>query len=229
MKSIAAAVLLASAASAHYTFPALIHNGQKTGDWEYVRKTENFQSHGPIQDVTSPLMTCYASGNQGAKTLSVSAGDTVGFTIDPAIQHPGPMQYYLAKAPSGQTADSFDGKGNVWFKIYQDGPKFGTGVNGLSWPSDKLTTTTVKIPTCVSEGAYLLRVEHIGLHSASSVGGAQFYLACAQLNITSSGTKSPAGVALPGAYKATDPGIEINLYYPLPTSYTNPGPAVMTC
>jgi hypothetical protein len=31
---------------------------------------------------------------------------------------------------------------------------------------------------------------------------------------------------LPGGYKATDPGIMINIYYPIPTSYKYPGPAV---
>jgi hypothetical protein len=35
-------------------------------------------------------------------------------------------------------------------------------------------------------------------------------------------------VAFPGAYSATDPGILIDIYYPLPTNYTFPGPAVWT-
>ncbi|KAK6845518.1 hypothetical protein PG995_015628 [Apiospora arundinis] len=50
MKSFAALTLLASAVSAHYTFPALVYNGQTTKDWEYVRKTTNFNSHGPVED-----------------------------------------------------------------------------------------------------------------------------------------------------------------------------------
>jgi hypothetical protein len=72
-----------------------------------------------------------------------------------------------------------------------------------------------------------MRVEHIALHSASAVGGAQFYLSCAQLKVENGGNGSPSPkVAFPGAYKATDPGIQINIYYPVPTSYTPPGPAV---
>jgi hypothetical protein len=48
---------------------------------------------------------------------------------------------------------------------------------------------------------------------------------CAQINITGgSGSKSPATVSIPGAYKATDPGILINIYQTL-SSYTIPGPA----
>lgn len=78
-----------------------------------------------------------------------------------------------------------------------------------------------------------MRNEQIGLHVASTKGGAQFYLSCGQLQVTNSGTnKTPAAanlVAFPGAYKDTDPGILININYPTLTSYTNPGPAVFTC
>lgn len=30
-------------------------------------------------------------------------------------------------------------------------------------------------------------------------------------------------MTLPGAYTNTDPGLLINIYYPIPTSYTYPG------
>ena len=53
------------------------------------------------------------------------------------------------------------------------------------------------------------------------------YISCAQLHVNNGGSGTPGPlVALPGAYKATDPGLEINIYYPVPTSYTFPGPAV---
>jgi hypothetical protein len=65
---------------------------------------------------------------------------------------------------------------------------------------------------------------------AQSVGGAQFYLSCAQLTVTGGGSATPGPlVAFPGAYAATDPGLLIDIYYPVPTSYTNPGPAVFSC
>jgi hypothetical protein len=93
------------------------------------------------------------------------------------------------------------------------------------------TEVSVKIPSCIAPGDYLLRVEHIALHSASTVGGAQFYLACAQLTVTGgTGTLNTGElVAFPGAYSATDPGILFQLYWPIPTSYTNPGPAPVSC
>ena len=86
---------------------------------------------------------------------------------------------------------------------------------------------SVTLPKSLPSGEYLLRGEHIALHSASTAGGAQFYLSCAQIKVENGGNGNPGPkVAFPGAYKATDPGIMINIYYPVPTSYTAPGPAV---
>jgi hypothetical protein len=52
---------------------------------------------------------------------------------------------------------------------------------------------------------------------------------CAQINIQGgSASKTPSSVSLPGAYKATDPGILYNLYNGQKT-YTAPGPAVFRC
>jgi hypothetical protein len=91
-------------------------------------------------------------------------------------------------------------------------------------------TYDIKIPQCIAPGKYLMRNEHIAIHTAQSRGGAQFYLSCAQLEVTGGGSKAPSNlVAFPGAYKATDPGIMININYPIPTSYTNPGPPTFTC
>ncbi|KAK7908355.1 hypothetical protein PG985_015658 [Apiospora marii] len=230
MKAIIALGFLAAAANAHYTFPGLIYNGKTEADWSFVRETTNKYSHGPVENVNDAQLRCYTagSGSQGAGTKAVKAGDTVGFRVDSDIGHPGPLQFYMAKAPSGATAESFDGSGNVWFKIYQDGPSFAGGQ--ITWPSAGKKEVSVQIPRCLPDGYYLLRAEHIALHSAGSVGGAQFYIGCAQLHVTGgTGTVTPSGVAFPGAYKATDPGILFQLYYPVPTSYTNPGPRLMTC
>lgn len=107
-----------------------------SAEWETIRITENFQSHGPVQDVTSAAMTCYQRdvGTGAAKIVPVQAGGTVSFTVDTSIGHPGPLHFYMAKVPSGKTAATFDGKGAVWFKIYQDGPA-GLGTSSITWPS----------------------------------------------------------------------------------------------
>jgi len=55
---------------------------------------------------------------KSASTLDVAAGSTVGFTAAASISHPGPLQVYLAKVPEGKTAATWDGSGDVWFKIF---------------------------------------------------------------------------------------------------------------
>ena len=88
----------------------------------------------------------------------------------------------------------------------------------------------ITIPKCIAPGKYLMRNEQIALHVAQSKGGAQFYLSCAQIEVTGGGSSTPKDlVAFPGAYSATDPGILININYPVPTSYINPGPPTFTC
>ncbi|CBX94532.1 similar to glycoside hydrolase family 61 protein [Plenodomus lingam JN3] len=254
--------LAATTVTAHYTFPELIVNGKKTGLWTYVRKTANYQSNGPITDISSPSIRCYElSPGTPSKTYNVSAGDDVGFTAASSISHPGPLQFYMAKAPEGQTAATFDGSGKVWFKVYSQGATFSPG-GGMAFASSGVNVIpfatptspkplhyhrnhasnphpsqpgksqlTISLPASLPSGDYLLRIEHIALHSASSRGGAQFYISCAQLTVQngSGGGQLPPPdqmVAFPGAYEASDPGILVNIYYPVPTSYTPPGPAV---
>lgn len=97
-------------------------------------------------------------------------------------------------------------------------------------PKTGQSSFEVTIPSCISPGDYLLRAEHIALHTAQSPGGAQFYISCAQLTVTGGGsTDPPSKVSFPGAYSASDPGIQININYPVPTSYENPGPEVFSC
>lgn len=97
---------------------------------------------------------------------------------------------------------------------------------------------------------YLLRAELIALHGAANYPGAQFYMECAQINVSSSAAKrdgslevsvaprrhlatrasfNPSYVSFPGAYKGSDPGVKFQLYWPKPTSYTIPGPRPLEC
>jgi hypothetical protein len=92
-----------------------------------------------------------------------------------------------------------------------------------------LTAISFPIPAATPNGDYLVRVEHIGLHGAGQLGGAQFYGSCGQITVTNGGSGNPTPkVAIPGVYVATDPAIQINIYWPLVTAYTPPGPAVWT-
>lgn len=89
-----------------------------------------------------------------------------------------------------------------------------------------MTTLGFTIPKATPSGDYLARIEHIGLHAASQANGAQFYLSCGQITVTGGGSGTPAPlVSFPGAYKATDPGILIQIYWPVvcyaSTKYNN--------
>ena len=66
---------------------------------------------------------------------------------------------------------------------------------------------------------------------ASTEGGAQFYLSCAQVTVSGgSGAGNPSDlVAFPGAYSATDPGLLINIYNNGGAEYKPAGPAVFQC
>ncbi|RYP31456.1 hypothetical protein DL767_005747 [Monosporascus sp. MG133] len=227
MKVLAGLVLLASAAQAapHYTFPNLA--GEPA--WSSVRQTANFQSNGPVTDVNSQAIRCYerSPGTAAPSTTAVRAGGQITFVAAPSIYHPGPLSAYMAKAP-GKAAD-FDGSGPVWFKVYQDMPTLANGQ--YQWPSDTKSQLTFTIPQCIENGEYLFRIEHVGLHSASSVNGAQFYISCAQVSVSGgSGSKKPSNlVSFPGAYSPNHPGLLINIYNNGGKQYQPAGPSVFTC
>ncbi|KAI1180289.1 glycoside hydrolase [Nemania sp. FL0916] len=228
MKATVAVALLAGAVQAapHYTFPELTG----TSAWSSVRQTANWQSNGPVTDVTSDAIRCYQLNSGGAPNVTpVTAGGQVSWTVAPNIYHPGALSAYMAKVPSGQTAATWAGTGAVWFKVYQDMPTASGGQ--YTWPSNGKSTVSFTVPQCLANGDYLFRVEHVALHSASTVNGAQFYISCAQITVSGgSGSKTPSGlVSFPGAYKSSDPGLLINIYNNGGKTYQPAGPAVFTC
>ena len=138
------------------------------------------------------------------------------------------MLAYLSKVPDATKADGSTG----WFKIFQNGwaPKTGAGsADDDFWGVKDMNTccgkVDVKIPTDIAPGDYLLRGEVIALHTAGQPNGAQLYMSCYQLEITGNGTATPATVKFPGAYKASDPGIQFNIHAKQST-YIVPGPTV---
>ena len=73
------------------------------------------------------------------------------------------------------------------------------------------------IPPCLAPGFYLVRHEIIALHSAWAQGEAQFYPSCHQLLVTGPGSTVPTGgddllVSFPGAYRAEEAGIFVNVW-----------------
>ncbi|CAK5282512.1 unnamed protein product [Mycena citricolor] len=215
---------------AHYNFPELIVGGTNTSAWQYVRQTNNWQDFNPQTNVTAPDIRCYDSKMSGtSSTANVNAGDTIGFTIvgTPSnLYHPGVVNVYMAKAPTGTDVSKWDPTGAVWFKVYQISA-ITDGGSTITWPALNLPEIKFQIPAQTPAGQYLVRTEHIALHGAQALGGAQFYIACAQVNVAKGGSGTPGPlVAFPGAYTGNEPGIFINIYWPIPPTYTQPGPPV---
>ncbi|KAF8853906.1 hypothetical protein BDZ45DRAFT_748070 [Acephala macrosclerotiorum] len=183
-------------------------------------------SNSPVTDVGSTAFRC--NGRLGvAGKYTVAAGQTV--TVEMHQQpgdrscaneaiggaHYGPVMVSLSTVADATEADGFA----RWFKIFQD-----------SWsPTSRLNKCcgrmNVVIPSDIAAGDYLLSAEVNALHTASSSGGAQFYMTCYQLSITGGGSASPSLVMFPGAYKASDPGIKVNIHAALAT-YVATGPTV---
>ncbi|KAF8697735.1 Glycoside hydrolase family 18 protein, partial [Rhizoctonia solani] len=175
-------------------------------------------------DVSTTNLTCNSGGEHAGSTTTttVAAGSTIGFALDEAIFHHGVLNVYMAKAP--ETAATFNGSGEVWFKIYEL-PPITDGGNSITFPTDGMTNVTFPIPNSVPSGEYLVRIEHIALHLALNYQKAEFYVSCAQVQVINGGQGEPKPlVALPGYYTGRESGIMVNIYNPIPVNYTQPGP-----
>ncbi|KAL3460073.1 glycoside hydrolase [Aspergillus heterothallicus] len=223
---------LSALTQAHYNFEALIVNGMITQPYEYVRRTTNGWS--PIGDVNSPNMICNEGGLDpttmaNTKTYSVNPGDSVGFTVNIEIGHPGPLAVYMSRAPDGTPANAYSGDGD-WFKVYAMTYSHIDEWDvhwGNFWGGLPIRNFTFQLPSDLPSGEYLMRAEHIGLHQASTYGQAQFFIGCAHLNVGGSGTGTPAPtVKIPGVYNGYEEGILVKINNPVPDHYTAPGPSV---
>ncbi|KAJ3556049.1 hypothetical protein NM688_g2241 [Phlebia brevispora] len=225
---------IAPLVAAHYTFPDFISDGETSGDWVYVRQTQNYESQDPVTSVTSDEFRCYeldlVNTASETQTATVSAGSTIGLlTADNTLYHPGYLDVYMSKAEPAANSESA-GTGQTWFKVYELPPVYSNGE--LSFPSQTLSSFTFTLPASLPSGQYLVRAEHIALHVASTYGGAQFYIGCAQINVENGGSGTPGPlVSIPGVYTGYEPGILINIYE-LPKNFTSypshnvAGPAV---
>lgn len=219
----------ASTALAHWNYDRIIVNEQIIGEsYQYVRKTNN--SNAPLQNVNSTDMRCNSGASSGlllnTSTYTVNAGDKLGFAIKDTFGHPGPQQVYISKAPD--SAAAYDGSGD-WTKIYtltySLNASEGAGDGILKWATHRAQTFNFRLPVETPPGEYLVRAEGLALHAAHKPDKAQFYIACAQLNILGNGTGplSPA-VRFPGGYRWNSPGVLIPEFWSRITNYTAPGP-----
>lgn len=112
-----------------------------TADWAAVRQTKNYQSNGPVTDVASPDMRCYQMLG-AAQIVNVTAGSTLAYNAKTSISHPGPMAFYIAKVPAGQSVLDWDADGKVWSKIYQDQPIL--SASSITFPSQGKSLRTTE-------------------------------------------------------------------------------------
>ncbi|KAF9468449.1 glycoside hydrolase [Collybia nuda] len=209
--SILGLALVAQCASAHYIWTTLI-----AGDSTSSRAVRKPQNNMPIKPVTSTDMRCNVNPFPASETVTVSAGSTIGFQLDGTVYHPGPAAIYLGKAPG--SAASWDGSGANWFKIAEWGATFNPFVFA-SLGKARLTTT---IPNNVPSGEYLVRIEQLGLH----ITPPESFVSCAQIKVTNGGSGNPPKVSIPGYIGISDHNVNIDIYWPVPTSYKVPGPSV---
>ncbi|RYP42455.1 hypothetical protein DL767_000143 [Monosporascus sp. MG133] len=217
---------LAAVASAHQNFHQFWVNGESPGYQVGIRMPP---SNSPVKDIQSNDIVCNVGGTKvpsGVETIAASEGDeiTVGWDIS---SHPGPITHFLYGPVDD--ASQATGIGAGWFKIdeldYEDG----------KWANEVVMNNggnyTFKLPTGLESGEYLLRSEMEALHGSQTVGGAEFYIGCAQLKITGTGGGCSPSISLPGAYKAEDDNIYIpNVYFGFePSTFTAPGGPVATC
>ncbi|KAK0720233.1 glycosyl hydrolase family 61-domain-containing protein [Lasiosphaeris hirsuta] len=140
--------------SAHTIFSSLEVGGVNYGVGGGVRVP---QCNGLIQDVTSNSIACNGSPNPtspSSKVITVQAGQDVTAIWRMA---------YLKKV-SDATSDS--GIGGGWFKIQEDG--FNSGVWGTEKVVNGQGRHTIRIPSCIAPGQYLL------------ARGAQIWASCVQ-------------------------------------------------
>ncbi|KAI1747465.1 lytic polysaccharide monooxygenase [Xylaria castorea] len=236
---------LALTTNAHCIFQKVTVNGADQGLLTGLRAPSN---NNPVQDATSSSITCGAAGSTSNTVINVKAGDEIGAWYQHIIggaqgsndadnpiasSHKGPITAYLAAVSDAATATATSAN---WFKIYEDTFNPSTKVWGVDNMIAANGWVKFKLPTCIANGDYLLRVETLALHSAYSQGGAQFYTSCAQIRVSGGGSTKPSStVRFPGYYSPTGPDIMINIYG---TSgqpdnngkvYPAHGPAKFTC
>ncbi|KAG8962435.1 hypothetical protein FRC03_004242 [Tulasnella sp. 419] len=189
-----------------------------------IRPTANGAS--PLGNVNSVDIRCGAGQAPAPTTCTIQSGSTASFHLTAPISHPGVLNIYLGRVPSGGTAANWSGAGTFWFKVKQISAVVNPSTGSASWPVLGQQVIPFVVPAALPPGQYLARAEYINLVSAATTGGARFHVGCAQLNIVSRGSTNPGPlVPIPGVYTPTHPGILIDISLPM-TSYTQPGPPV---
>ncbi|PBP28833.1 Glycosyl hydrolase family 61 [Diplocarpon rosae] len=240
MPALVGSAILALQVSAHGTVSGIVADGVYPGysaNYQYMATQPVVVGWSTPQDTDNgfiapdayadPNIICHKNATNAQASATVKAGGTVElqWTTWPSSHH-GPVLDYLADC--GGDCKTVDKTTLKFFKIDGVGLLDDTTLPG-NWATDTLeannNTWSVTIPASIAPGNYVLRHEIIALHSAGQVNGAQNYPQCVNLQVTGSGTDSPAGTLGTALYQETDAGIEVNIYATI-ASYAIPGPAL---
>ncbi|KAF5971908.1 hypothetical protein FBULB1_8996 [Fusarium bulbicola] len=236
---VSALLSLASAVSAHYTFDKLTLGGVQEGtDNQYIRKHQNGYMPTKFKGIpdgsispTDKDFTCNKGSTPSADVFKVKAGDEIGLKQafgGTGMQHPGPIQVYAAAVKDATSDSPYDLK---WYKIHQALICKSGNVESLrstAWCSWDEDSVHFKIPSTLPDGQYLIRGEHIALHGAHA-GEAEFYYACAQVEVTGNSATTIPGtsVSIPGVYKQDDAAVNFSLWGSSTSYDVIPGPDVI--
>ncbi|XP_014554032.1 lytic polysaccharide monooxygenase [Bipolaris victoriae FI3] len=199
------------------------NNRVATAGWDSLNQDLGFVEP---NRASSADVNCHKSATPGKLYANANPGDTIEFEWNTwPDSHRGPIIHYIA--PCNGECSSMSPSDLRWSKFAQEAI-----VSPNVWVTDNLIKNgfkaSVKLPSKLAAGNYVVRHEIIALHGGSSPNGAQLYPQCINIKVGGSGTVRPTnGVPGTSLYTPTTPGILFNIYTN-PTSYPFPGPALWT-
>ena len=236
MKYAAATLALVAGATAHTVMSEIYIDGKGQGSGTCVREPINpVGAVDPVTDLGSSDMACGKDGTKGvARTCGMNGGQEITFEYrqwpdDPSKQslawgHMGPCAVYLKKVEDA-TTDGATGDG--WFKLWDEGYDESSG----KWCTQKMIDNkgriSVTIPDSLAGGDYLVRPELLALHNIAVKNQPEYYLGCAQVHLSSSGSSGPdSTVSIPGYTSMQDSANQYNAFDKPLKPFTVPGPKV---
>ncbi|KAK0391570.1 hypothetical protein NLU13_1070 [Sarocladium strictum] len=191
---------------------------------------------GSVLDISSPDMVCRHDGMAGPASAPISAGQVVDFHWTSADLehnpdgwsqgHRGPVITYLA--PCNGPCDQVDKTTLRWVKIAEAGLISGLANREGVWATDLLRqgNNSAMIPTSIAPGNYVIRNEIIATHR-SNLLEPEFYMACANIEVTSGGNDdlSGKGVVATELYSREDKQLfGFSIYESTDPTWPIPGP-----
>jgi len=238
MKYAAATLALVAGATAHTVMSEIYIDGTGQGSGTCVREAINpVGAVDPVTDLGSSDMACGKDGTKGvARTCGMNGGQEITFEYrqwpdDPSKQslawgHMGPCAVYLKKVEDA-TTDGATGDG--WFKLWDEGYDESSG----KWCTQKMIENkgriSVTIPDSLAGGDYLVRPELLALHNIAVKNQPEYYLGCAQVHLSSSGSAGPEStVSIPGYTSMSDSANQYNAFDKPLKPFHIQGPKVFT-